>query len=120
MDKLARLEAEADRRGAALADAASRFAHRFNPLALADEALGRLGTASEIVARAARVSRRYPLAASVFALSAAFLTWQYLHTTGSLVTTRSRKSLASRRPVRSAGRKLPPPAILNPTEGADL
>jgi hypothetical protein len=115
MDKLARLEAEANRRSTALAAAASRFARRFDPLRLTDEALGRLGPASDIVERASLVSRRYPWATAVFALSAAFLAWQYLRTTEHLASTSSRRSVSTRR--RTGTRKLPAPQFPNPNQG---
>ena len=56
MDKLARLEAEADRRSTALAAAASRFARRFTPLHARRRGAGPSRVRpSEIVARASRV-----------------------------------------------------------------
>lgn len=116
MDKIARLEAEADRRSAALAAAASRFARRFTPLKLADEALSTLGPASEVVARASGVARRYPLAAAALALSAAFLAWRYFETTHHLASA-SRKSLPVRRPGGSAIRKLAPGNRVNEDKG---
>lgn len=118
MDKLARLEAEADRRGTALATAASRFARRFSPLKLADEALGRLGPASDIVERAVRVTNGNPLVVAVLALSAAFLTWQYLSTTAHPVSAHLRRLPARRRrPARTSGRRLPAPVTA--TEGVE-
>jgi hypothetical protein len=117
MDKLAKLEAEADRRSIALAAAASRFARRFGPLKLADEALGRLGPASEMAERAAYVARRYPMATMALTLSVAFLTWQYLRHTDHLATSNAGRALPNRRKAGSR-RKPARPELISPNQGA--
>jgi hypothetical protein len=117
MDKLARLEAEADRRSRALAQTASRFARRFGPLKLADEALGRLGPASEMAERAAYVARRYPMATIALTLSVAFLTWQYLRRTDHLTSSNPKRALTGRRKTGSR-RKPPRSQLISHDQGA--
>ncbi len=119
MDKLDRLEAEANRRSAALARAASRLARRFAPLQLADEALGRLGPATQVVEHASRVVQRYPLVAAAFAASAAFLGWQLLRSASFNHHLAPRSKVSIRRPGNRSGRKLMPAGSMHPNEGAE-
>ena len=119
MDELDRLEAEANRRSTALARAASRLARRFQPLRLADEALGRLGPASDVVERASRVMHQHPVVAAAFAASAAFLGWQLLRS-GSLARhSGPRRTISSRRPSPGSRRRLVPAVSLHSNEGAE-
>ncbi len=98
MDKLDRLEAEASRRSTALARAATtRLARRFTLLRLADEALGRLGSASEVVGRTSLIVHRHPIVAAALLVSAPFLGWQILHSSGFNKPTSSRSTVSTRR-----------------------
>ncbi len=119
MDELDRLEAEANRRSTALARAASRLARRFQPLRLADETLGRLGPASEVVERASRVMHRHPVVAAAFAASAAFLGWQLVRS-GSLARhPGSRRIISSRRQGPGSRPRLVPARPIHSNEGAE-
>ena len=118
MDELDRLEAEANRRSTALARAASRLARRFQPLRLADEALGRLGPASDVVERASHVIQRHPVVAATFAASAAFLGWQLLRSGSVARHSGPRRAISSRRPGPSSRRRLVPAGPIHSNEGA--